>query len=227
MKKLLFVFITLFMLLLTTGCGTKQNTVRFNSEDGSSEKESAVATEEVTEEATTDGETDEDTEVTEEEKTDGKEVVNDKEAVKEEKTTEKKTTAATITPSGKLTVTSFDGAFLKTNYSFNVVKGDAPIGTKKITVNDYKLSKYIGGQTKWDYIASTRYGTLENGLNTYVVKALDANGEEIDSLIFSINYEASATPQILPGVGTSHWLTLLTAFIITGLYTVFRKYRWL
>lgn len=218
MKKLLFVFVTLFMLLLTTGCGAQKNTVRFNSEDGSSEKQSA----EVTEKATTDGEADADTEVTKEENTD-----DNKEVAKEEKTVEKKTDTATVTPSGKLTVTSFDGAFLKTDYSFNVVKGDAPTGTKKITVNDYKLSKYIGGQTKWDYIASTRYNTLEKGLNTYVVKAFDANGEEIDSLIFSINYEAPATPQILPGVGASHWLTLLAAFMITGIYTVIRKYRWL
>ena len=209
MKKLLFIFVALFMLTLTTGCGAQKNTVRFNGEDGSTEKDSAA----VTEKATNEGEADDVTVEPTNETTD--------------KVTEKTNKAATVTPSGKLSVTSFDAGFLKTTYSYNVVKGDAPTGTKKITINDYKLSKYIGGQTKWDYIASTRYNTLKNGLNTYVVKAYDAKGDEIDSLIFSINYEAPATPQVLPGVGANHWLTLLTAFMITGIFTLFRKYRWL
>lgn len=204
MKKLLFVSIALFILLLTTGCGAKQNTVRFNGEDGSSEKESA----EVSEEATNDGETDETT-------------------GEAEKIAVEDLAPSADTPSGKLSVTSFDGAFLKTTYSFNVVKGDAPTGTKKITVNDYKLSKFIGGQTKWDYIASTRYGTLKDGLNTYVVKAYDANGDEIDSMIFSINYEALTAAATLPNVGANLWLTLLATFMLSGIYSVLRKYRWL
>ena len=206
MKKLLFVFVTLFALVLTSGCGTEKNTVRFDGDD----KADILATGENT---TDDKEATKDAAVTDGEK--------------DEKATDNSDSAATITPTGKLAVTSFDGAYLKTIYSYNVVKGDAPAGTRTIKINDYKLSKYIGGQTKWDYIASTRFATLKSGLNTYVVKALDKEGKEIDSLIFSINYDAPTAPNILPGVGASHWLTLLSTLMMVGVYTVFRKYRWL
>lgn len=206
MKKLLFVFVSLFMLVLTSGCGAQKNTVRFDGD----EKTADSATEENADEAKS---SEEDT---------AKEEALDGEADEAPATV-----AASNAPSGKLAVTSFDGAYLKTTFSYNVVKGDAPAGTRTIKINDYKLSKYIPGQTKWDYIASTRFGTLKAGLNTYVVKAFDKDGEEIDSVIFSINYEAPAVPNVLPGVGPNLWITLLAALIASATFTLFRKYRWL
>jgi hypothetical protein len=211
MKKLLFVFVALMALVLTSGCGTKQNTVRFNS-DGQPIEKSGEAVSDKKEDAVNDGEADEAT------------ATKDK---TEETTIDKTVTSAKEIPTGKLSVTSFDGGFLKTTYSYNVVKGTVPTGTKKITINDYKLSKYIGGQTQWDYIASTRFGTLKSGLNTYVVKTFDAKGEETDSLIFTINYDAPATPVELPGVGANLWLSLLTTIMVSGAYAMIRKNRWL
>ena len=146
---------------------------------------------------------------------------SDKETVAEESAKETKP------PTGKLAVTSFDDALLQTKLSYNVVKGTVPSDTYKITINDYQLTKYIPGQTQWDYIAATKFSTLKDGLNSYVIKTYDKNGEQTDSLIFSIDYEAPVVPSALPSVGASHWLALLLTLMLTGSYAVFRKYRWL
>jgi len=201
MKKLIFVFVALFMLVLITGCGARQNTIRYNNGNDSEETEAA-------EETSEEGESDETTDDSEESGTESEE-------------------EEVSTPTGRLAVTSFDGAFLQTKLSYNVVKGTVSSDTHKITINDYNLSKYLAGQTQWDYIASTRFNTLKDGLNSYVLKTYDRKGDQIDSLIFSIDYEAPVIPEALPGVGASHWLALFAALMMTGSYTVFRRYRWL
>jgi len=216
MKKLLFIFVALLALVITSGCGAKQNTVRFNSEGTPTSTTSADDQASKTSDtvpAAKDGETDELV------------AKNDVKNVKKEPETPK--TISEVSPTGKLAVTSFDGGLLKTTFGYNVVKGTAPTGTKRITINDYRLSKYIGGQTKWDYIASTRFGTMKSGLNTYVVKTYDAKNVETDSLIFTINYEAPAAPAVLPAVGSSLWFTLLTTLMLSGIYAFFSKLRWL
>jgi len=108
-----------------------------------------------------------------------------------------------------------------------VVKGTTPSNTQKITVNGYELTKYIPGQTQWDYIASTRFSTLSDGTNNYVLKSYDKDGEETGSLMFTIDYEAPTVPDSLPGVGLSNWLTLIIALSISSVYTITRKKRWL
>ncbi|MCH7472380.1 hypothetical protein IIA79_05455 [bacterium] len=188
MKKLIFVFVALLMLVLVSGCGARQNTVRFD-DDGNSEGET-VSTEDAEE-------------------------------------SEGKMAKDSIQPKGKLAVTSFDGAFFKSNLSYNVVRGTVPTNTQTIKVNDYKLQKYFPGQTQWSYIAATRFGTLKDGLNNYVIKTFDRSGEQNGSIMFSIDYEAPVIPSQLPGVGASHWLALLASMIIGGMYTIFRKHRWL
>jgi hypothetical protein len=203
MKKLIFVFVALFMLVLISGCGARQNTIRYGNGDDSANI--MEATEENSD--AKEGEAEENLE----------KAMTDSGEEKEE----------VSVPTGKLAITSFDGAFLQTKLSYNVVKGTASSDTHKITVNDYKLTKYTPGQTQWDYIASTKFNTLKNGLNSYVVKTFDKDGNQTDSLIFSINYEAPIIPEALPDVGASHWITLLTTLIIAGSYAIFRKYKWL
>ncbi|MBN2306932.1 hypothetical protein JXD20_03010 [Candidatus Peregrinibacteria bacterium] len=198
MKKLIFVFVALFMLVLVSGCGAHQNTIRYDNADDGTETEAAD------EEIAETGEADETSEAG-------------------TKSEDKKT----VTPTGKLAVTSFDGAFLKTNLSYNVVKGTVSSDTSKITINNYKLTKYVPGQTQWDYIASTRFNTLKDGLNSYVLKTYNNEGVQTDSLIFSIDYEAPVIPEALPGVGASHWLALIVSLMLTGSYVIFRKYKWL
>lgn len=210
MKKLIFVFVALFTLILISGCGTRQNTIRYNN--GSESAEDIPLDDEGQSDEVTNDSTNEQP---------PKETDSEIEEVKESENAE------STEPTGKLAVTSFDGAFLKTNLSYNVVKGTSSSDTDKITINDYKLRKYIPGSTKWDYIASTRFSTLKNGLNSYVLKTYDADGAQIDSLIFSINYDAPVIPTELPGVGVNHWLAILASLIIVGSYAVFRRFRWL
>lgn len=209
MKKLIFVFVALFMLVLISGCGARQNTIRYNNGD-----ESANIIE-ATEDISDEGESEE--EASEDESEDDEEVMEDT-AMEE---------VEISIPTGKLAVTSFDGAFLKTNLSYNVVKGTVSSDTHRITINDYKLSKYISGQTQWDYIASTKFNTLKPGLNSYVLKTYDKEGAQTDSLIFSIDYNAPTIPEALPDVGASHWLALIAGLMTAGSYTFFRKRSWL
>lgn len=213
MKKLIFIFAVLFTIVLVSGCGARQNTIRYNN---------GSETEEVTGDEISEGEEDALTEeVSEAEESDEEDEEGEKEAENTEEAAELEV------PTGKLAVTSFDGAFLKTNLSYNVVKGTCPSDTHEITINDYKLQKYIPGQTQWDYIASTRFNTLKSGLNTYILKTYDAEGVQTDSLIFSINYDSPVIPEALPGVGSSHWLVLIATLIMTGCYVTLRRFRWL
>jgi len=191
MKKLIFVFVALFILVLISGCNAKnENTVRF------------------------DGDT---ADITSEDTEDAKDTSDD---AKEEEVVIK-------SPSGKLEVNSFDGAFLKSNLAYNVVHGGASSDTHTITINNYKLQKYVAGSNEWSYIAAKNFGTLKDGWNNYVVKTLDADGEQIDSLIFSIDYDAPLIPEALPDVGSSHWLVLIFSMILGGTFTIFRKLKWL
>lgn len=201
MKKLIFVFVALFMLILISGCGARQNTIRYNNGEEV----------EVTRENPDEGETDEETDAETDAETEEETAVN----------------TPTVTPSDKLAITSFDGAFLKTNLSYNVVKGTVPEDTYRITINEYGLQKYIPGSTQWDYIASTRFSTLKNGLNTYIVKTYDSEDMQTDSIIFSIDYDAPVIPDTLPGVGASHWLAMMATLILVSSYAISRRFRWL
>lgn len=217
MKKLIYVFVALLMVTTISGCGARQKTVRFNN--GTSNEETATATETESVEGNEEvSDTDADSElqetILEEGETESDVVIE----------TPNETTSA---PSGKLSVTSLEGAYLKTNLSYNVIKGTAPSDTYKITINGYGLTKYIPGQTQWDYIASTRFSTLSAGTNNYVLKSFDKDGEETGSIMFTIDYEAPAIPTELPSVGFSHWFTLLFTLILSGVYAITRKKRWL
>lgn len=214
MKKLIFIFIALFTLTLISGCGARQNTIRYDN--GSEVSDEVEATDDTAE---SDEATDDSTD-SEDAKTD-----SEKEIETEEETGETPELIEAA-PTGKLAVTSLDGAFLKTNLSYNVIKGSAPTDTSKITINDYQLQKYVAGSTQWSYIATTRFNTLKDGLNNYILKTYDANGDQTDSLIFSIDYDAPAIPA-LPDVGTNHWLILMASLILAGTYTTFRRYKWL
>lgn len=210
MKKLIYVFVALFMVTLISGCGARQKTVRFNN--GTSDEEVSTEVESTeTDEGTNDSEVEEDM----------------SEGEGEEDTLTETDTEEITTPSGKLAVTSLEGAYLKTNLSYNVIKGTVPSDTHKITINGYTLNKYIPGQTQWDYIASTRFSTLSDGTNNYVLKSYDKDGEETGSLMFTIDYEAPTVPSALPSVGFSHWISLLIALTISSFYAITQKKRWL
>jgi len=207
MKKLIFVFVTLFAIIIISGCSSRNNnTVRFNG------NETDTTSEDISINDTIDN-------------PENEPLSNNNNETTEDSSTVKTTT--TKKPSGKLEILSFDGGHLKSNINYNVVRGSASTDTYSITVNDYKLKKYYRGQKEWNYIAAHKYSTLKPGLNNYVVKTFDQSGKKIDSLIFSINYDAPVTPNGLPGVGTSNWLTLIFSIISAFTYITLRKLRWL
>ena len=122
------------------------------------------------------------------------------------------TDTAKPTSSGALAVTSPAGGTLETAKAYHAVRGTAPANAHRIQVNDYTLTKYRPGQTQWSYIASTRFGTLKAGENTYVVRALDQAGNEIATTNFSVTYTAPIATA-LPGTGSPLWSALAMSLL--------------
>jgi len=58
------------------------------------------------------------------------------------------------------------------------IQGQAPVGTKKIIINDYVLKKFDSQKNIWTYLASVEIGTLKKGLNRYEVFAEDVGGKK-------------------------------------------------
>jgi len=193
MKKLIFVFVALFVLILISGYNSQKNkTVSFDDNTDSAETVDDTANTDNTENGNAD--------------------------------TNAKQENAPLP--NKLTVASLDGAFLGTGKNFNVITGSASDNTYAVKINDYQLQRYIPGSGEWNYIASTGYDTLENGWNDYVVKTFDKEGEPIDSLMFSIEYDGSEAPA-LPDVGASLWITLLATMIASSGLLFVQRRRWL
>ncbi len=71
-----------------------------------------------------------------------------------------------------------------------VIEGIAPENAYQISVNGYTLTKYQPGDRKWSYLASTKFGTMVPGKNTYTVKATTRDGQESAPAQISINYTA-------------------------------------
>lgn len=206
MKKFIFVFFALSTITLLSGCGNDQNTVRFNN----NETEKSAPVDEVKKVDATSNTV--------------KEVSKTDSATPTETTKKEPIPSASVTENkGQLAVTSIEGGFLKTTQSYNAIRGVAPSNTRSIQINGYKLQQYTPGKTKWTYVASAGFGTLNKGLNNYVVKALDGNGKEIDSLMFSIQYDAPTAPAKLPGVGVDQWMLLFFSITMAGVYSLVRK----
>lgn len=205
MKKLLFVFVSIFTLVLS-GCGTQnESTNGFGNNSGTPENS------ENTEGGSTEESTDENSE--ENKKENSNETGASKESEKSNVNQADKTA---------LKITSFDGSTLETEQTYNVVRGSTPKSTYSVTVNGYKLQKYYPGQTAWSYIAGEKYKTLKVGNNNYIVKALDKSGKEIASTNFNINYTALKEHK-LPNVGSNGWVSLMLTLSIMGTYFIARQ----
>ena len=77
----------------------------------------------------------------------------------------------------------------KITETLQVIKGEVSSDTDKIKVNNYFLQEYQSGSKKWKYIASTKWGNLKEGENTYTVSAFDKAGNESEVLEFTLIYE--------------------------------------
>jgi hypothetical protein len=59
-----------------------------------------------------------------------------------------------------------------------------------ITVNDYRLQKYIPNSTSWYYFANMDSDTLKNGINLYTIKFYGVNNELLYTQLFTIIKES-------------------------------------
>ncbi|PIZ71540.1 hypothetical protein COY07_04740 [Candidatus Peregrinibacteria bacterium CG_4_10_14_0_2_um_filter_43_11] len=187
MKKLLFVFLVLVVLIAVAGCNARKNTVQIKLEDKPVNTTSTTVI----------------TPVEEEGQTEKPLAIKVTKASDEEKEN-----------SAVLAVTSVEGGVLETNVGYHIVRGTVPQGTQAVKVNDYTLVKFLPWHKTWTYIASTSIGTLKEGKNNYTVLALDKEGGTIDETGFEITYTPSVIPH-LPGVGTPLLFTLIMTFILS------------
>lgn len=69
-------------------------------------------------------------------------------------------------------------------------------GAEKVVVNDYPLSKFEAGSTKWAYTAKESFGNLNPGLNEYEVYAVAPDGTKSAVTKFTINYKKEETAAV-------------------------------
>jgi len=76
------------------------------------------------------------------------------------------------------------------------IEGTAPENTVQIVVNDYTLTKFLPGDRKWSYFASSKFGTLVPGENTFTVMAISRDGRKSKPASIVISYAGEAvTPK--------------------------------
>lgn len=90
------------------------------------------------------------------------------------------------------------GNDLETTEKNLFILGNAPVGSQKIMVNGYTLSKFGSGSTTWSYKASTEIGTLKLGENLYEIYAIDENNNKnkIDEIKITLINQEEITPVV-------------------------------
>lgn len=99
--------------------------------------------------------------------------------------------------------TPADGEVIPAQATDIKVEGTAPPEAEFITVNGYTLTKYIPGDRKWSYFASTKFGTLVPGENTYTVVATTRDGRKSPESSIKITYEGIAPVAETPSTDAS------------------------
>ena len=75
----------------------------------------------------------------------------------------------------------------KTSNNSVTVSGSVPKNTVEyITVNDFRLKKYIANSTSWYYYANTAYATMKEGFNLYEIKFYGPNDTLLSTQLFTI-----------------------------------------
>ncbi len=92
---------------------------------------------------------------------------------------------------GTLTITgpSTGEPFAASGTGELLIEGKSPRGASTLWVNDYQLRLFEPKKGFWNYIASTKLGTLKRGANTYVIVARNDKGEVIDRVTYIINFQ--------------------------------------
>lgn len=79
------------------------------------------------------------------------------------------------------------------------VQGSIPRNTVQyITVNNFRLTKFVPNSTSWFYHANASIGTIKEGTNLYHIKFYDANDKLIHTQIFTIIKDSKNATQTAP-----------------------------
>jgi len=89
--------------------------------------------------------------------------------------------------------TPAEGARINAAEDLVPIKGSAPLEAYQIQVNDYVLQRFEPGDRVWTYIASTEYGTLKPGDNTFNVIAITRDGKRSPIATLNVFYEGTAS----------------------------------
>jgi hypothetical protein len=89
----------------------------------------------------------------------------------------------------KIIIPGQNGETVLISQSRQEISGTVPVGTASVAVDDYKLQKFTAGDTRFSYIADTQYDNLQEGKNTYVIKAFDVDGSVISEGTITVNYD--------------------------------------
>ena len=102
-------------------------------------------------------------------------------------------------PVGELTITN-PTAGQQISEDPALVEGRAPENTSAITVNGYRLTKYLAGSTSWNYFLGTDFGNRPVGQHTLTVQALDSAGRIIAEQSVDVEILPAAPIRVLPGL---------------------------
>jgi hypothetical protein len=205
MKKLAFFFVILTGLVVIAGCNNRKTITRFSDE---ATAESEKVTESVPMEMT----------VTKLEAA-PEEV---KEPIELEAREEVKKEAVETKEEVKFKVVSMENNILKSDKAYHLIQGTTPERTQKIFVNNYPLSKYRSGDTKWSYIVAAALGNLKQGENVYTVKAVDKKGNIIAAETFTIVYNGQSNGR-LASTGAGMDLGIAISLALSAGWMVSRK----
>jgi hypothetical protein len=205
MKKIALFLIVMASLVVIMGCNSNRKSVtRFTPEGEPSET------------ATTD-----ETAVTDENPVNPETIIK----VKDAETTAVKPTPIELKSEDEvgnpIDTTAFDVTSLAKNLSestkgYHLIEGTTPASTSKILVNEFPLSKYKAGETKWSYIAAVSLGNLKKGDNKFTVKALDADGKDLGTKTFTIAYKGAESAKLADTGMDSLSLAMLITLLAMG-----------
>lgn len=84
------------------------------------------------------------------------------------------------------------------------VQGTIPKNTVQyITVNDYKLQKFVPNSTSWYYFANADIGTIKEGTNLYYIKFFDKNNKLLYTQLFTIIKDSKNSQTLTPSANTN------------------------
>ncbi len=153
------------------------------------------------------------------------EVYDEESEEEEEESEDSEVSVPEASSSGGVSITSpNNGDNLVTSETAFEITGTVPEGTVKVEVNNYQLQGFSEGDSAFLYRANSTLGTLEIGeLNTYSVKAYDAEGGLVGEASMTIDVESGATeesgggaPSITIPTSSGSYETTLDQIVLGG-----------